>query len=194
MSGGMIGGGGVPETLLDTKGQLHGYSSTNVAVSVGSDNEIVYADSTNANGISYGDSPKSLMGTVGDILSASSANTLSVISASATSGHVLMSNGTGVLPSYQATPAGDVQSQILVMSNSTTIGDYVQPTASTCSSSAFTPVSPDWTWDGTSTGWTLGTGCVIADSKLAITNRSDGSWESRNASRDGIATKARYSV
>ena len=160
----MIGGGGVPETLLDTKGQLHGYSSTNVAVSVGSDNEIVYADSGNANGISYGDSPKSLMGTVGDILSASSANTLSVISASATSGHVLMSNGTGVLPSYQATPAGDVQSQILVMSNSTTIGDYVQPTASTCSSSATTPMSPTYETDFSSaTGWSANTGKIQID-------------------------------
>lgn len=43
---------------------------------------------------------------VGDILYADTASTLAKLPASATSGHVLTSNGTGVAPSYQAVPGG----------------------------------------------------------------------------------------
>jgi len=55
MSGG-IGGGesGVPETLLDTKGQIHGFSTSNSAVSVsGNNGYLLTEDSTNANGIAW---------------------------------------------------------------------------------------------------------------------------------------------
>ena len=115
---------------------MHGFSTVNAAISVGSDDTQIYADSGNANGISYGSSPKSLMGTTGDILSASSANTLSVISPT-TSGHVLTSNGATTLPTFQAVSAdSDVVSQILVLANSETIGDYTQPASATCSSAA----------------------------------------------------------
>jgi len=86
--------------------------------------------------------------------------------------------------SWEAHVAGDVLASNLVMANSTTIGDYTQPAASTCSSVATGTLTPDWTWDGTATGWTLGTGCVIASSQLAITNATDGVTVSRNASRD----------
>jgi len=77
-----------------------------------------------------------------------------------------------------------VLADILLLANSTTIGDYTQPASSTCSSSASGTLTPDWTWDGSDTGWTLGTGCVIASSQLAITCASDGVTASRNASRD----------
>jgi len=50
-------------------------------------------------------SSTSVLGTTGDILSASSANTLSAISPS-TSGHVLTSNGATTLPSFQAVAGG----------------------------------------------------------------------------------------
>ena len=60
MSGGMQGGGGVPETLLDTKGQIHGYSTENVAVDVGTNDFTVYADSSATPGLAYGASAKSL--------------------------------------------------------------------------------------------------------------------------------------
>ena len=157
----MVGGGGVPETLLDTKGQIHGFTDVNAAVDVGANDTIVYADSTNAAGIAYGASAKSTLTTTGDLLAASSANTLSRIAASATSGQVLTSTGASSLPTYQTISAdSDVLSQILIMGNSTTIGDYTNPTATTCSSEFFTPVAADWTWDGSSTGWTLGTGCA----------------------------------
>jgi len=55
MSGG-IGGGesGVPETLLTTKGQIHGYSTTNSAVSIsGNDGYLMTEDSTDSNGIAW---------------------------------------------------------------------------------------------------------------------------------------------
>ena len=108
MSGG-IGGGesGVPETLLDTKGQVHGFSTTNAAVNVGTDLQTIYADSTETLGIGYGASARSVLATTGDILAASSANTLSAISAS-TSGHVLTSTGAASLPTYQAAAGGGI--------------------------------------------------------------------------------------
>ena len=53
MSGGMQGGGGVPETLLDTKGQVHGYTTENFAVDVGTDLDVLTADSTAASGIAW---------------------------------------------------------------------------------------------------------------------------------------------
>jgi len=88
--------------------------------------------------------------------------------------------------SWEAHVAGDVLASNLVMANSTTIGDYTQPTSATCSSAASTTLSPDWTWDGSATGWTLGTGCVIATSQLAVTNAT-GVTESRMAYRDVAA-------
>ena len=102
MSGG-IGGGesGVPETLLDTKGQVHGFSTTNAAVNVGTDLQTIYADSTETLGIGYGASARSTLASTGDVLSCSAANVLAAISP-ATSGHVLTSNGATTLPSYQA--------------------------------------------------------------------------------------------
>jgi len=107
MSGG-IGGGesGVPETLLDTKGQVHGFTTTNAAVNVGANDTIIYADSAQAAGIGYGASAKSTLATTGSLLAASSANTLSELSASATSGHVLTSTGAASLPTYQAVASG----------------------------------------------------------------------------------------
>ena len=106
MSGGIGGGeGGVPEDLLDTKGQVHGFSTTNAAVNVGTDLQTIYADSTETLGIGYGASARSTLGTTGDILSCSAANTLSAISPS-TSGEVLTSNGATTLPSFQAAAGG----------------------------------------------------------------------------------------
>jgi len=45
--------------------------------------------------------------------------------------------------SWEAHVAGDVLAENLVMANSTTIGDYTQPTSATCSSAA--PLTPDVT-------------------------------------------------
>ena len=83
--------------------------------------------------------------------------------------------------SWEAHVAGDVLASNLVMANSTTIGDYTQPASATCSSAASSTLPTDWDTDfSSSTGWTLGTGCVISGD-LAITCRSDGVTESRMA-------------
>ena len=89
---------------LDTKGQIHGYSTTQYALPVGSNDQIVYADSSATGGLSYGASAKSTLTTTGDLLVASGANTLSRIGAG-TSGDVLTSTGAGSVPTYQ-TPGG----------------------------------------------------------------------------------------
>ena len=112
---------------LDTKGQIHGYTSTQYALPVGSDNHIIYADSTSASGLIYGASAKSILTTTGDLLYASSANTLARL-AGGTSGDVLTANGAGVAPSYQ-TPAGGGGSMELV-SSTTQVADVPTITVS----------------------------------------------------------------
>ena len=61
---------------LDTKGQIHGYTSTQYALDVGDNNFVIYADSSTASGLAYGASAKSILSASGDILYASGANTL----------------------------------------------------------------------------------------------------------------------
>lgn len=61
---------------LDQKGQIHGYTTTQYALDVGTNNFIIYADSTTASGLAYGASAKSLFTAEGDILYASGANAL----------------------------------------------------------------------------------------------------------------------
>ena len=119
MSGG-IGGGEGEGFDLSVKGQVHGYDTAQAAVNVGANDTIIYADSAQAAGIGYGASAKSTLGTTGDILAASSANTLSALTASATSGHVLTSTGAGSLPTYQAVVAGGGQVELIDTYNSGT--------------------------------------------------------------------------
>lgn len=92
-------------TDLTTKGDMHGFSSSNTRIPVGSANQSLLADSGQALGLKWGASATSTLTSTGDILSASSANTLSSISPS-TSGHVLTSNGATTLPSFQAVSSG----------------------------------------------------------------------------------------
>jgi len=61
---------------LDTKGQLHSYTSTQYALDVGTNNFVVYADSTTSSGLAYGASAKSVLSGTGDLLYSSGANTL----------------------------------------------------------------------------------------------------------------------
>jgi len=104
MSGGMQGGGGVPETLLSTKGQLHGYSTENIPVSVGTNNFSIYADSTEASGLVYGATAKSLLDATGKMLYASGANTLAAVSPGSLN-DVLTMGGSSV-PGWSAPAAG----------------------------------------------------------------------------------------
>ena len=89
---------------LDTKGQVHGYSSTQYALDVGTANQGLLVDSSATAGIKWGASATSTLTTTGDLLVASGANTLSRI-AGGTSGDVLTAGGAGVVPTYQ-TPSG----------------------------------------------------------------------------------------
>ena len=43
---------------LDTKGQIHGYTSTQYALDVGTDNQVLTADSTTASGLDWKDSSR----------------------------------------------------------------------------------------------------------------------------------------
>ena len=53
-SGGMGGGdSGVPDDLLTTKGDTHGYSTTNARVPIGIDDQVLTADSTDALGLAW---------------------------------------------------------------------------------------------------------------------------------------------
>lgn len=103
MSGGMQGGGGVPETLLDTKGQIHGYSTENIAVDVGTNDFSIYAASSAASGLAYGATAKSLLDATGKMLYASAANTLAAVSPGAQ--NTVLTMGAASVPGWSA-PAG----------------------------------------------------------------------------------------
>ena len=54
MSGGMGGGeGGVPDDLLTTKGDTHGFDVSNARVGIGADTTVLTADSTTALGLAW---------------------------------------------------------------------------------------------------------------------------------------------
>ena len=110
MSGGMQGGGGVPDDLLTTKGDTHGFSDVNARIPVGSNNQTILADSAEALGVKYAPSSTSTLTTTGDLLGASSANVLTRIGAGA-SGEILTGNGAGVLPTFQASASGGLWEQ-----------------------------------------------------------------------------------
>ena len=61
---------------LDTKGQIHGYSSTQFALDVGTANQGILVDSSATAGIKWGASATSVLSATGDILYASGSNTL----------------------------------------------------------------------------------------------------------------------
>ena len=53
LSGGMQGGGGVAEDLLTTKGDTHGYTTENARVPIGTDGQILTADSSVPLGLAW---------------------------------------------------------------------------------------------------------------------------------------------
>ena len=55
MSGGMQGGGGVAEDMLTTKGDTHGYTTENARVPIGTNDQVLTADSTTALGLAWKD-------------------------------------------------------------------------------------------------------------------------------------------
>jgi len=89
---------------LDTKGQIHGYSDTQFALPVGTNDHVIYADSSATSGLAYGASAKSVMTTAGDLLVASGANTLSRL-ARGSDNQTLMMDGTSL--NWETVSAGD---------------------------------------------------------------------------------------
>ena len=88
---------------LDTKGQLHSYTSTQFALDVGADDFVIYADSSTASGLAYGASPKSLFTAAGDILYASGANVLAKLSKGDNDQILTLKSG---LPSWEDSGGG----------------------------------------------------------------------------------------
>jgi len=93
-------------TDLTTKGDIHGFSSSNTRIPISTNNFSLLCDSSEALGLKWAASPTSVLTTTGDLLYASGANTLARLAASGTSGTVLTSNGAGAAPSYQAAGGG----------------------------------------------------------------------------------------
>jgi len=108
MSGGMMKTdiSGKADTVLTTKGDLATWNTARVRKGVSVTNYTgLQADSAIADGLTYGATARSTLTGIGDLCASSAANTLTRIAAS-TSGHVLTSNGVGVLPTYQAAGGG----------------------------------------------------------------------------------------
>ena len=80
---------------LDEKGQIHGYTDTQFALPVGTNDHVIYADSSADSGLAYGASAKSVLTTAGDLLVASGANTLSRLARGADN-YILKMNGTAL--------------------------------------------------------------------------------------------------
>ena len=95
---------------LDTKGQIHGYSDTQFALPVGTNDHVIYADSSATSGLAYGASAKSVLTTAGDLLVASGANTLSRLARGADN-YVLTMNGTSL--NWEAASGGASCSDVL---------------------------------------------------------------------------------
>jgi len=89
---------------LTTKGDMHGYTTTQARIPVGTNNYSVLADSAQALGLKWAVSPTSVMSGAQDILYSSSANTLARLGAG-TDGDLLTTHGTGSAPTWE-TPTG----------------------------------------------------------------------------------------
>ena len=76
MSGGMGGGdGGVSEDLLTTKGDTHGYNTDNARVPIGTNTQVLTADSGEALGLKWADSAGAPTTTKGDVSGFSTSST-----------------------------------------------------------------------------------------------------------------------
>jgi len=112
---------------LDTKGQIHGYTSTQYALDVGTNNFVIYADSSTASGLAYGASAKSILSATGDILYASGANTLAKLAKGDNDEVLTLKSG---LPSWESAGGG-----------SSTIHSFVTSSDFTTASTSFVDVT-----------------------------------------------------
>jgi len=148
-------------TVMTTKGDLIDFDAVRQRLGIGSESQILQVKS---NLPSWQTVPlaDTVLTTQGDVLYQSAVGLARL--GFSTSGYVLTTKGTGANPVWEAVPSGDVLSQILIMANSTTIGDYTQPASATCSSSATAPATPDYETDFSSaTGWSANTAKLQID-------------------------------
>jgi len=110
---------------LTTKGDVHGYSTENTRVPVGTDGHVLTARASNSYGIAW-----------------------------------------------EATSGGGVDPNEVIMAATSTIGDFSTPSNAVASSASG---GADWSWDGTSTGWTLtndGGTAAISSGQVSLTANS----------------------
>lgn len=124
---------------LTTKGDIHGYSTENTRVAVGSNGTVLTADSTNSNGIAWASSAGSVLTTQGDVLY-HNASGLARLAAS-TDGHVLTTKGTGANPEWAAAAAGGAT----VSSQTNNIGSTISTGSSTLIATGITITVPNRT-------------------------------------------------
>lgn len=98
---------GIQETILDAKGDLISATAadTPARLAVGSNNQILMADSTASTGIKWAASATSTLTTKGDLLAASAANTLARLPVG-TNGYTLVADSAETTGLKWAAPAG----------------------------------------------------------------------------------------
>ena len=95
------GSGGVSEELLTTKGDTHGYTTENARVAIGTNTQVLTADSTEALGLKWADSAGAPTTTKGDVSGFSTTSTRIPIG---TNTQVLTADSTEALGLKWATP------------------------------------------------------------------------------------------
>ena len=119
---------GVPDDLLTTKGDMHGFSSANARIPVGTNNYSVLADSAQALGLKWGASSTSTLTTTGDLLYASGANTLTRLGVGATDEVLTVAGG---VPTWASAGGGGSVEYIDTQTITGSAADFSQVTFST---------------------------------------------------------------
>ena len=101
-------------TDLTTKGDIHGYSTTNTRIPVGTNNFSILADSSQALGLKWGASATSILSASGDILYASGANTLARLAKGDNDQVLTLKSG---IPSWETSSGG-----LTITTTTTTLG------------------------------------------------------------------------
>ena len=128
---------GKADTVLTTKGDIATYSSTRIREPVGSNGETLMVDSAQATGIKWAPSSTSVLTTAGDLLVASSANTLSRL-ARGSDNYILKMNGTSL--NWEAESSGVALSDNNTWTGTNIFNNFISstPTELTLSSGVVT--------------------------------------------------------